>query len=256
MKIKVATNEENYAQVVLKRAIVICWMLLFVCFAVKIFGGDFFNIICESDNFSKFCEFVDGSVLMQFLIGSVSSTVTYALFYLAILRKKWFEKWEFLFLLITTPMFVLLRIWATSNGILIVSTITNIIQCFVFPFLFKRSEKVICTRWFVPTFIYGNIANFLFQFISLLVRNLSIKPLTDNFLVAIIYSIDMYMMLAIYYLYSINNKGDRRMSWFMDWLFGKSKSQLEKMKQTRLNKIKTLEEEVKAIDDEIKKQDK
>lgn len=66
----------------------------------------------------------------------------------------------------------------------------------------------------------------------------------------------MYMMLAIYYLYSINNKGDRRMSWFMDWLFGKSKSQLEKMKQTRLNKIKTLQEEVKAIDDEIKKQDK
>lgn len=142
MKIKVATNEENYAQVVLKRAIVICWVLLFVCFAVKIFGGDFFNIICERDNFSKFCEFVDGSVLMQFLIGSVSSIVTYALFYLAILRKKWFEKWEFLFLLIATPMFVLLRIWATSNGILMVSTITNIIQCFFSHFYLREAKKL------------------------------------------------------------------------------------------------------------------
>jgi hypothetical protein len=86
------------------------------------------------------------------------------------------------------------------------------------------------------------------------IRDLAYKPLTTNFLIPFIYTIDTYLMLILYYLYSMN-KGDKKMGWFSDWLFGKSKKQLESMKQTRLDKIAKLEAEVKAIDEEIKKAD-
>lgn len=255
MKIKVATNDENYKQVVLCRAKTICWVLLFVCFTIKIFGGDFFNIICNNERFVKFCEFVDGSIAMQFLIGTISSYVTYSLFYLAILRKSWFKTWETIFMVVSIPIFVALRIWATSNGILIVSTIINVVQFFIIPFVFERGDKVLCLRWFVPTYIYGNIANLAFQLISAVVKSERIRILNTNFLIAVIFAIDVYLMLTLYYLYSINKNGGKKMGWLIDWLFGKSKKQLENMKQTRLDKIAKLEAEVKAIDEKIKKAD-
>lgn len=256
MKIQVATNEENYKQVVLGRARTICWVLLFVCFTIKLFGGDFFNIICNNERFVKFCEFVDGSIAMQFLIGTISSYVTYSLFYLAILRKSWFKTWETIFMIVSIPLFVALRIWATSNGVLVGLTIINVVQFFIIPFIFKRSNKVLCLRWFMPTYIYGNFVNLFAQIISAFIKNVEIAPIFDYFLVAIIYSIDMYLMLGLYYLYSINNKGDRKMGWIMNWLFGKSEKQLKNMKETRLHKIAKLEAEVKAIDEELKKADK
>ena len=58
-KLKVATNEDNYKEIVLKRAINLCWFLLFVCFIIKIFGGNFFNIVCEKENFVKLCNYID-----------------------------------------------------------------------------------------------------------------------------------------------------------------------------------------------------
>jgi hypothetical protein len=197
---------------------------------------------------------VDGSIAMQVLIGTISSYVTYSLFYLAILRKSWFKTWETIFMVVSIPIFVALRIWATSNGILIASTIINVVQFFIIPFVFQRGDKVLCLRWFVPTYIYGNIITLAFQIISALVKNVAIAPATTNFLIALIYTIDTYLMLGLYYLYSIN-KGDNKMGWISDWLFGKSKKQLEGMKQTRLDKIEKLQAEVKAIDEEIKKAD-
>lgn len=252
MKIKVATNDENYKQVVLGRAKTICWVLLFVCFTIKLFGGDFFNIICNNERFVKFCEFVDSSIAMQFLIGTISSYVTYSLFYLAILRKSWFKTWETIFMVVSIPIFVALRIWATSNGILIASTIINIIQCFIVPFIFVRDERVICLRWFVPTWIYGNIVNLAFQLISAVVKSEKIRILNTNFLIASIFVVDIYLMLVLYYLYSINN-GGKKMSWLVDWLFGKSEKQLESMENATLAKIEKLQAELEAIRSERKK---
>lgn len=256
MKIKVATNDENYKQVVLGRAKTICWVLLFVCFTIKIFGGDFFNMICNNERFVKFCEFVDGSIAMQFLIGTISSYVTYSLFYLAILRKSWFKTWETIFMIASIPIFVALRLYFTNLNIPIALTIINTVQFFIIPFIFTRGNKVLCNRWFIPTYIYGNILVIVFQVVSAITRNVEVSMMTDVFLIAFIFTIDTYLMLALYYLYSITKKGDNKMGWISNWLFGKSKKQLESMKKTCLDKIKKLEAEVKAIDEELKKADK
>ena len=59
MKIKNKITEDNYQEVVLKRLIIICWVLLAICFVIKLFGGNFFEIMCTNKTFIKFCDFVD-----------------------------------------------------------------------------------------------------------------------------------------------------------------------------------------------------
>ena len=43
----------------IKRAIILCWVLLAVCFAIKLFGGNWFEIVCANEHFIKFCDFID-----------------------------------------------------------------------------------------------------------------------------------------------------------------------------------------------------
>ena len=62
-------------------------------------------------------------------------------------------------------------------------------------------------------------------------------------------------MLALYYLYSNKKTKTRRktkMSWLVNWLFGKSEAQLSNMKATRLAKIERIEKEIEAIDAKMK----
>ena len=45
---KEVVTGDNYKQIVLKRMITLCWILLAVCFVIKLFGGNFFAFIGES----------------------------------------------------------------------------------------------------------------------------------------------------------------------------------------------------------------
>ena len=170
MKIKVATNDENYKQVVLGRAKTICWVSLFVCFTIKIFGGDFFNILCEHENFARFCNFIDNHIVGKIILGFISTFICNTLFYLAICRKLKLTKLETIIVIILSFIFVVFRVLLPD-----LSLIPNILQYFVIPFFIKRGNKVLCKEWFIRTLIYGNILNFGFQIISMFVKSLAIS---------------------------------------------------------------------------------
>jgi len=73
----------------------------------------------------------------------------------------------------------------------------DILIMFVLPFILL--EK----KWkSVLLIIIGNIFLLLFQLISMFVKNLEIVFVdTHTFLIGIIYSIDIYIMVFLYYLY-------------------------------------------------------
>lgn len=251
MKHKNNITDENYEEVVLRRAINICWILLAICFVVKIFGGNFFDIICNNEKFVEFCSYVDNHLWIQMLIGCISSYITYSLYWLAICGKRFFGKKEVIFIAIIIPICVVLRILNAY-----VALVLDVVQYFLVPYIFIRSSKTKLNNWLTRRIIFGFILNLSFQLISLITKNQAIKHLTDNFLVAIIFAIDVYIMLALYYLYSNTKKQRRRntkMGLFLNWLFGKTEAQLRNMKATRLAKIEKLQEEVKAIDEEMNK---
>ena len=45
-------DKERY----LKRVIIVCWIALAICFGIKLFGGNLFEIMCNNENFIKVCE--------------------------------------------------------------------------------------------------------------------------------------------------------------------------------------------------------
>lgn len=64
----VVTTKDKYNRVI-KRSIILCWIALAICFIVKIFGGNFFEIATTNQQFIKLCNFIDNNCLrlVQFI---------------------------------------------------------------------------------------------------------------------------------------------------------------------------------------------
>lgn len=197
--IKVKTTADTYKSVVLRRAIIICWLLLFVCFALKIFGGNYFEIVVNSPNFVAFCEYLDSNIILYGLIGLISSLISFGLFYLAILRKIWFNKKQSIIFFVSTVAFCIIRVFTDKLGIFdYINIIINIIQCFVMPFALNFE----ISKGYILRVALGNILNFLFQLVAVITKSIGLKIITESSLISIIFMIDLYIMLSLYYLYA------------------------------------------------------
>ena len=67
MGIKKRITKDNYQEVVLKRSIIACWIILIICFAIKLFGGNYFGIVCTNDKFLSICNYIDNSWIAYLL---------------------------------------------------------------------------------------------------------------------------------------------------------------------------------------------
>lgn len=244
--IEVKTTEDNFEQVVLKRAILICWVLLLICFITKLLGCHICDLACNNEKFTDVCSYIDKCLLLKIIIGWIFSFVTYTLFYCTICKIKHLNKIDFVIILLSTLAFVVLRLLITS---FIFKLVINILQLFIIPMFISKSY--LCKEWFFRRLIISNILNFVFQIVSAMTKAVSVNISLSNTLVGVIFGIDVVIMLALYYLYSNKKKGDEKMSWILDWLFGKSDAQLNRMKSTRLKKIEKLQGEINEIDKEL-----
>lgn len=238
MKKEVVT-EDNYKQIVLKRMIIICWVILFVCFIIKIFGGDFFNIVCTNTRFANICAYVDKAVWIQYIIGCISTFLLHSMYLLAISKKLWFSKKDLLFVIPSILIGVGLRL--INN---IVGYFVDVWQYFVLPlFIENKFHKNV----YVRRIALGFVLTFIFQVISLLVKNIGLKIITNgSFLIASIYAIDVFIMSLLYYLYS--NVKENNMGLFMGWLWGKNEKQLKALKEKKLAQIEALKKDIADID--------
>lgn len=238
MKKEVVT-EDNYKQIVLKRMIIICWVILFVCFIIKIFGGNFFNIVCTNTKFANICAYVDKAVWIQYIIGCISTFLLHSMYLLAISKKLWFSKKDLLFVVPSILIGVGLRL--INN---IVGYFVDVWQYFVLPiFIENKFHKNVYAR----RIALGFVLTFIFQVISLLVKNIGLKIITNgSFLIASIYAIDVFIMSLLYYLYS--NVKENNMGLFMGWLWGKNEKQLKALKEKKLAQIEALKKDIADID--------
>ena len=95
----------------LRRAIIISWASLAFCFIIKIFGGNFFEIICENPNYKALCEYADTHFWLKYLIGIISSMVCQTFFMLAILQKYKFNRKELVITIISVLICCLLKLF-------------------------------------------------------------------------------------------------------------------------------------------------
>lgn len=181
-------------QAILKRMIILCWVLLFVCFIIKLCGANLFEIVCTNERFIEVCNFIDNTFL-YYVLSFVFYYVNNFIYLLSATYKKMFK---FKTILITTIILVLLytiKIFYPK-----ISFILEIIVMIGLPIALIRNIKVS-----LLSFILLNI----FQLLSLFIKNIGIDILDTTFLISTILMLDYLIMNVIFYLYSnfLNNKG-------------------------------------------------
>ena len=186
-KDKVVT-EDNYKQVVLKRMITLCWVLLGICFVVKIFGGNFFAFVGDSSIVEYIAEHEWLLCIVQFVFYYIQSMLYFSIF---IKHKPIFIS------IVSIILFALKYLLDIIPIFLIISLILEIVALIFIPIIFK-------TKWYnaITMFLLLNV----FQIVSMITKNIGLISFPYESVVGFVYMIDYYIMLALVLLYS--NKGD------------------------------------------------
>ena len=209
--------------IIVKRMILLSWILLGICFVIKIFGGNWFEIILNNETFKNICSVIDNSKELKFLIYLISSSITLSLFSLALVEQWKFNRYQLYWVLGSVFVGSFCKAYLGD----IVGLVYDCWQFFILPFVLKKDVTIPM----ILIVIIGNVLNSAFQIISLVIRDIGFKIITDNMLIATIMCIDLYIMLFLYYLYS-NYRRCVRMGGMFGWFFSKKIAQLEAYKET------------------------
>lgn len=182
-------DKEQY----LKRVIVVCWIALAICFGIKLFGGNLFEIMCNNDNFIKVCEYADNHFLAKYLIYFAQCFIQQYFFTLAIIQEIKMKRWQLSITIITVFVGVFIKLLNTQIGF-----VFDIWQAIVMPAVFSIKNPK--RHWNI---ILANFLIIIFQLISMFVKNVnSIVVPNEGVLVASIFLIDVLLMILLYYSYS------------------------------------------------------
>lgn len=188
----------------IKRAIILCWIMLVACFAIKLFGGNWFEVVCTNEHFLKLCDFVENNIFLYNFISYFVYLIPQTIIILAISNRPTPSKTYCFVVLISLSI-----IWA----IYFISPTTKSILEFVFmvlsPVLGNFSKNNINKKLLLRSIARGILGLFLvtsFQLISFFTRNLEINIYNNSILVTSIMLLDYYIMICLFYLYVKINK--------------------------------------------------
>lgn len=172
--------------------IVICWISLFAFWAIKLFGGNFFEIAVQNENFVRFSEKVE-TTWLKYLVSFFTIAIAKYLTFGAICQKFYFKGKQLLFVI-----FGIVSIWAISNFM----PLGKLQFPSWYAYLVFVLASLIYQKGWKKTFgLLAIVFELAFSFISMQVRNLPIE-IMSNYLIIMIFIFDLYLMLALYYLYS------------------------------------------------------
>ena len=173
-----------------KMTIGICWISLFAFWAIKLFGGNFFEIVVQNENFIAFSDMVQNTWL-KYLVSFITIAVAKYLTFGAICQEFTFKGKQLLVISIA-----IVSIWAvvnfSNNDFLIMwyAYAVMIIIAILYQKGWKKSFGLLAILFEVG-----------FNVLSVLIRGLELS-LNTNYLIIFIGIFDMYIMTALYYLYS------------------------------------------------------
>lgn len=228
-KDKVVT-EDNYKQVVLKRMITLCWVLLGICFVVKIFGGNFFAFVGDSE----VVRYIESNYVLLTIVQFVFYFAQSYLYLTSVIKGKTVLK-----IVVTVLLFTLKALLIIDEVFITISMIAETLILIFLPIIFK-------CKWYNSIIMY--LLLMLFQLISLFTKNIGIISFPDTTLVGYVYMIDYYIMLLLTMLYS--RKGDINFMRLGFLFLSNDTTQLEAYKEVLKTKY---EKKVAKVDARIEK---
>ena len=167
-----------------------CWILLIFCFALKLLFGNLFAISGESQNFIAFCEWLDTHWLKYIIATIVYVPSSYLVYCCLTKQKLGKDLWMIVFLL---PMAFI------KERIAIIGIILEFIYVLGIPLIKSKFKDF---KWI----LLGIGMTFVFQIVSLITKNIGLYIDNSSMLVGLIYQIDYYIMIVLYYLYIMKGK--------------------------------------------------
>lgn len=172
---------------ILKKTIIISWSILLLCMFVKIFGGNYFEIIVTNKRFISVCDFIDNNIILKYGLRYLSYLFVMMTISAALINSKTNKKDKLIWILILI----------TINSLRLISSYLG---------LFLDALYFIGITYFyehkIFKGVFADILIIVFQAISLITRNFGISIVVTNSLTEIILSIDYYIMILLYYLHS------------------------------------------------------
>lgn len=175
-----------------KATIGICWISLFAFWAIKLFGGNFFEIVVQNENFIAFSNLVE-TTWIKYLVSLFTIGVANYLMIGAICQKFYFKGVQALVVALA-----IISMWAVTNFVPVSFLNMKVWYGYIVILLigiFYQKGKLRFNG------IIAIALEFVFSTISMVVRNLPIETMS-NYLITAIFIFDLYLMTALYYLYS------------------------------------------------------
>ena len=183
-----------------KTLIISCWVVLLCCFVVKLLGGNFFEIVCENEKYIAFTTFCNKGI-PYWIITIVFYFLQSSLFFMAVCKLNKPKWW----MIISTILFAIVKLLFYKYQVVVF--ILEAVFMFTLPMIYNRK------LWLRS--IIGIVLVLLFQIISLVIKNIGIKFLYYDLFTGLIFSIDYYIMLVLYWLYSIKEEKDGTLGIFL-----------------------------------------
>lgn len=173
-----------------KTLIITCWVVLFVCFIIKIFGGNWFELGTENTKFIQFCNFVDDNMWLKIILACIISILTSYPVYCLIYNKKRFKTNHSIVLIAIIVVRSILSWYLTW-----ITFVIDALMLIILPIVFTRKWKRV---------LIVNVGTMILQLVSMFIRNISFDFTLDNlFFVQSLYQIDYIIMLTLCYLYNV-----------------------------------------------------
>ena len=173
--------------------LILCWASLLFYTLLKIAFGYYVEIMVNSDNFIKFCNYIDNHYFLKGIVASLVCYVMLSIYYKALLPHKDVNK---LFLIIFSVVSAYLCLLHS-----VISISFDVIKFLIVPIVLDFNNFKSKPFKLILTCIIGYAINLAFQVISAFTRNLSIVVLQDSSMISLILSIDVFIMLELYKLY-------------------------------------------------------
>lgn len=182
---------------VLRMAICVSWILLIVASLFKALGADWFELSIDYERFA----FLDTNIWAASAVCSCTSYIMFNIYYLAICERKHFKWWVHLAFLPYIIGSTILKMFIDARYHILVDSITTIVIPIIL--VFKTNKKYF-------NIIIGYVFNWGFGAISAFIRNLAPTTVATGSLISeLVMSLDLVIMLVLYWLYSLYNNIDK-----------------------------------------------
>ena len=170
------------------------FIILIGIFIVKLFGVDYFGLDTRNEIIVWIDDFINRFHLEMVWYGITLYIYQYIIFSITCIDN---SKKMKIYTLCTLPIAIVIQILKTMINNVILFTIIDLLWLFMFAMIYiksiKRSkiEKYNITNYWIYMLI-----NFIFQLISIVVRDINIRTDYDNFIMSLVGNID-YLILSI-----------------------------------------------------------